>query len=634
MAEKKEKKYIIENSALMAEWDWEKNNELGLNPNALTTGSNKFAWWICNNGHSWDDSINHRTAGRNCPYCSNHRVYSGYNDLQTIRPDLSKEWNIKKNSPVLPSEILAGSHKKVWWICPVGHEYEMSISARSRGVNCPVCKGRRIIIGANDLATTNPELILEWNTEKNGALKPTDVVAGSAKKMWWKCSNGHEWQARISHRANGIGCPYCSGRNVIQGVNDLITTHPQIAKEWNHNKNSILPSEVSAGSGKTAWWVCDKGHEWQAVVYSRCEGNGCPICANQKVLVGYNDLQTVNERVAKEWNYDKNVDLRPSDIVANSHQKVWWVCKKGHEWQAVVMGRCSGGHNCPICAIEKQTSFPEKIIFYYIKKAYPNTIENYRPTWLKRREIDIFIPEISVGIEYDGQRWHKNVSLDNDKNEQCYSNGVKLIRIREPKCPHLNGTSCDYYLSDTKISSLKQAIYFTLDNIGYIDLPTDFIDFDRDLSEIYSMVEFSEKEKSLLKMNPILSNEWNSNKNGNLTPNDVSYRSGKKAWWKCSNGHEWQATIASRYAGSGCPYCYGRKAISGRNDLQTVNPTLAAEWDYENNFPLVPSTMLPNSSKKVWWKCSKCNFKWESTISNRSKGNGCPNCYRHKKKNG
>ena len=132
-------------------------------------------------------------------------------------------------------------------------------------------------------------------------------------------------------------------------------------------------------------------------------------------------------------------------------------------------------------------------------------------------------------------------------------------------------------------------------------------------------------------MNPILANEWNYEKNNGLTPVDVSPNSNKKVWWKCSKGHEWQAIIQSRNKGTGCPYCSGRYAIKGVNDLQTVNPALAKEWNYEKNNGLTPADVLPNSDKKVWWKCSN-GHEWQATIGSRNKGSGCPICRKNKKR--
>lgn len=140
------------------------------------------------------------------------------------------------------------------------------------------------------------------------------------------------------------------------------------------------------------------------------------------------------------------------------------------------------------------------------------------------------------------------------------------------------------------------------------------------------------KEKRYVSDNAQLMAEWNWEKNNDLNfdPRTLTLGNNKKVWWKCSKGHEWQATIYSRNAGCGCPYCSGRFAIKGENDLQTVNPTLANEWNYDKNNELTPASVLPSSNKKVWWKCSK-GHEWQATIANRNKGSGCPKCYREKR---
>ena len=104
MAEKKEKRYVSDNAQLMAEWDWEKNKPLGLSPNELVMGCGKKAWWKCASGHEWQASIANR-AIRNtgCPYCSGRKAISGINDLETLHPDIAKEWNTEKNGDLLPS---------------------------------------------------------------------------------------------------------------------------------------------------------------------------------------------------------------------------------------------------------------------------------------------------------------------------------------------------------------------------------------------------------------------------------------------------------------------------------------------------------------------------------------------------
>ena len=172
------------------------------------------------------------------------------------------------------------------------------------------------------------------------------------KKVWWKCSNGHSWQASILNRTSGgKGCPVCSGRKILKGFNDLATTHPSLAKEWNYEENNITPYEVGSGSHKKAMWKCDKGHSWYAVIYSRCSGKkGCPYCAGQKRLKGFNDLATTHPQLILEWHPTKNGDTTPDMVGANDKTDYWWICDKGHEWQASPHNRTMNNTGCPYCS--------------------------------------------------------------------------------------------------------------------------------------------------------------------------------------------------------------------------------------------------------------------------------------------
>ena len=212
MVDKKEKKYLIDNPTLMDGWNYERNNELGLDPKTLTCGSGKKAWWKCEKGHEWQANIDSRSKGSGCPYCAGKKVIAGVNDLATTNPKLASEWNYKKNSNLRPEDFTANSNKKVWWKCSKCHEWLATINSRNSGNNCPYCSNQKVLEGYNDLATRNSKLANEWNYEKNGDLKPEDFTVGSEKKVWWKCNKGHEWQAKINNRNNGRGCPYCSGR--------------------------------------------------------------------------------------------------------------------------------------------------------------------------------------------------------------------------------------------------------------------------------------------------------------------------------------------------------------------------------------------------------------------------------------
>ena len=203
----KESSLLLSNPNLAKEWNCEKNGNL--KPEHFTKNSGKKVWWKCSEGHEWQATIDHRNKGRGCPYCSSRKVLKGYNDLETVNPTLAKDWHYDKNNGLTPADVMPNSNKKVWWKCSEGHEWQARIIERNRGNSCPYCSGRYAVKGENDLQTVNPSLAKEWNYEKNDGLTPMDVLPNSNKKVWWKCSEGHEWQARIADRNKSRGCPIC-----------------------------------------------------------------------------------------------------------------------------------------------------------------------------------------------------------------------------------------------------------------------------------------------------------------------------------------------------------------------------------------------------------------------------------------
>ena len=281
--------------------------------------------------------------------------------LSDIYPKLVNEWDFEKNNKLInkrdgnvltPDVVAPGSHQKVFWKCFYGHEWSSRISNRTYlGQGCPICSGQSILAGYNDLATTNPILAAEWHPTKNMPLTPNLVGAGSTKKVWWLNNTcGHEWIAEIRSRHQGANCPYCTGKQILIGFNDLATTHPDIAKQWHDVLNGTLrPTDVTAGSGRKVYWICDKGHQWSASIEKRTNGRRCPICSNKKVLAGFNDLQTTKPQLAAEWNYTKNGSLKPTDVTCGTAKKVWWTCSKNHQYKSSINHRCLLGNGCPIC---------------------------------------------------------------------------------------------------------------------------------------------------------------------------------------------------------------------------------------------------------------------------------------------
>ena len=250
------------------------------------------------------------------------KLVPGINDLATINPELAKE--VSPESKIKATEITSGSGNKLLWRCSKGHEWEATVNDRSRGRGCPYCSNKKLLLGFNDLATTNPRLAKE--VSPHSKIKATEVTEGSKKKLLWMCGKGHEWEAIVLDRSHGNGCPYCSNRKILPGFNDLATANPVIAKEVSPS-SKIKATEVTAFSNKKILWVCSKGHEWKATVNNRSGGDGCPYCSNRKILPGFNDLAAENPELAKE--VSPNSKIKATEITVGSSRKLLWRCEWG-----------------------------------------------------------------------------------------------------------------------------------------------------------------------------------------------------------------------------------------------------------------------------------------------------------------
>lgn len=339
-------KTIAEIPNLIQDWDYEKNEDM--DPQLITAGNSKVkVWWKCDRKHSWRCSPGNRMYGTGCPYCKGKLPIVGETDLESQRPDLMNLWD--QEQEVLPSTVTCHSMKKVFWICEKGHRWEAAVKDVVAGNRCPICAGKRVLKGFNDLATLYPEIAAEWDYEKNGELLPDQITAAVKAKMWWLCKRGHSWSATVYHRKYGTGCPYCSGNLPIQGENDLATLYPELVKEWHAEKNPFPPESCTAFSPRKVWWKCAKGHEWRTGIYYRTKGKtGCPYCYGKKAVPGESDLATLYPYLAEEWDYERNFGLDPTSTRPASGKRVWWVCRNGHHWRTSVQTRTEG-KGCPYC---------------------------------------------------------------------------------------------------------------------------------------------------------------------------------------------------------------------------------------------------------------------------------------------
>lgn len=239
--------------------------------------------------------------------------------------ELEAEWHPTLNLPLLFDPVLPVS-KKYWWVGKCGHEWESRGSDRKK-YGCPYCAGKKILLGFNDFASQNPHLMSQWHPTKN-IYSPYEITPKTSKRAWWLCEQGHEWESKVLSRANGSGCPFCSGSKVLTGFNDLVTTHPDISAQWHPTKNgNLIPTLIGKSSKLKVWWLGQCQHEWEAVVTHRTQsGTGCHYCSGYTVLKGLNDVRTLFPSLLEEIHPTKNshiLDL--SSESPSSKTKVWWL---------------------------------------------------------------------------------------------------------------------------------------------------------------------------------------------------------------------------------------------------------------------------------------------------------------------
>ena len=406
-----------------------------------------------------------------------------------------------------------------------------------------------------------------------------------------------------------------------------------LLSEWDYEKNDIGPESTSFGSNIKVWWKCKSGHpSWKASPNNRANHHtGCPYCAGRKVLAGDNDLATKYPHIAAEWNYEKNGELKPTQVTAHSNRKVWWKCEFGHDYQARINARTVEHIGCSKCSKERRSSFPEKAILFYLKKVFPDVRENVSFSWLGKKEVDIFIPSLNSAVEYDGYHWHKDTEKDRKKDETCLEHGINLYRVREEECPDYQSQSTKIYFGEKhEIKTLDQAIS-QLINILFGEWKEP-IDVEKDYLSILKDYVTSIKKNSLAVTRPDLASEWDYEMNGEILPEHISQFSNKKVAWKCPKcGQSYRMMVNSRTGSkhSGCPYCAKKIIKKGLNDFGTEHPDLLAEWDYENN-QISPFSIASGSHKKVRWKC-KNGHSYETAVYVRAlMGCGCPICAHQK----
>lgn len=462
--------------------------------------------------------------------------------LADMFPEIAAEWHPNRNGETSPSSVTKASKRRVWWLCAdCGNEWEARVGSRTRGHGCPSCarrtngKSRSKPQLGKSLSELYPSVAAEWHPTLNGDLVPEQVGYASNKKAWWLCSAcGNEWQIQVCNRTRGSSCRECAmaAKRMPKSGESLADKRPELAQEWHPILNGdVDPYDVRPSAHHRAWWLCREcRHEWEASVDNRTAGSGCPHCARSarvrsrlqrkangtsretskraihKAAEKSQPLVSLAERfpdVAAEWHPRLNGDLRPDGVRFASNKKAWWLCSTcSYEWSAVINSRGRGGAGCPDCGRRRAGQANAK------PKPGLSLAERF--------------PELAA-------QWHT------ERNGELTPTGVAAkSRLRVWwLCP-----DCSY--------EWQAAVYSRATGFGC-----------RQCAIMRAAEKYSTPKGngSLAERRPTLAAQWHPTRNGDLLPTAVSATSGKKVWWRCEYGHEWEAFINNRVRAPGCPKC-------------------------------------------------------------------------------
>lgn len=419
------------------------------------------------------------------------------------------------------------------------------------------------------LKVARPDLLKDWDFEKNAGVSLNTIRVNAGNKVSWRCQadNRHRWEARVRNRAiDGNGCPYCSGRKTLR-EESFGVLYPKIAAELHATKNPQIDRfAISPGSNKAANWVCPNGHEWKSEIARRVRTkSGCPKCARVK-----GRPMLAQSPLASEFHPTKNGKLKVELLTLGTRRRVWWQCATDpmHAWLEAVNYRRKTGNRCPGC--------------------YPRGSG-------RRESLDKFSDALC-------REWHPSLNAPRVPKDFTVGSGVKVWWqcVKISAHPAWQSAICNRTIHKQGCPKCAARAF--------------------------------DEKHSIAMMFPELAAEWHSTKNAPWTPANVTFGSSRNMWWRCTKDptHEWQRVVNVRTKrNTGCPLCSGQ-AVTLERSLAVCFPKIAAEWHPTKNGDLTPEMLKAKSAKKVFWQCTtNPTHEWEAQIKNRTiNGSGCPHCAR------
>ncbi len=244
---------------------------------------------------------------------------------------------------------------------------------------------------------THPNLAKEFHPSKNLTLKPSELLAGTNRLIWWKCSIcDNEWRVKGQHRAEGSGCPYCNNGRLHSDGRNSIFNDERLSIEWCNEKNeSSDPRKITVGSNNTYFWRCHVcNHRFRNSPSNRYHfEQNCGACMNNTAhSSGSNSIAITHPELANEIHDVLNENLDISSIKVASSRKIWWKCSTcDHEWRATPYRRLSSIHTksrgCGVCSGNSihsngsnsmKNTHPQLSLEFDKEKNHPLTPENIK----------------------------------------------------------------------------------------------------------------------------------------------------------------------------------------------------------------------------------------------------------------
>ena len=345
---------------IAAEWHPTKNAPL--TPTQVTYGSGKEVWWLCSKcKYEWSTKVEARTINHTgCPACANLVVWKGHNDLQTTHPQIAVEWHPTRNDHLTPAEVVAGSKRKVWWLCPIGHSYKAAICWRTRGTKCPQCDSGKHTSFAEQaiffyVKKLYPDAISQYHADFLGKLE-LDIYIPSIRyaieydgKPWHNKKGALERDQKKYQLCNKMGIKLVRIQEQMSPLgSDVADWSLSTEKIHRYDRLEFIISQLLRKLDFSGKYFLRKF--------------GINIIRDQFEIQKYklsireeNSLEKLYPDIAKEWNYARNGDLTPRMFVPGSHQKVWWTCCIcGYEYYMSIYHRTQRKQGCKKCGIEKR----------------------------------------------------------------------------------------------------------------------------------------------------------------------------------------------------------------------------------------------------------------------------------------